>query len=660
MKFRINDLQKYLTKKINGKKIAQLLTLKSFETTYKNNIFDIDILPNRFGDCASFIGLAKEISIIANNNVILPKTDFQETKQNFNKEITVINHLQSNIVPYYFYRVILNINNKKSEPKFANLINFYGFNSINYLVDLGNFVMLECGAPLHIFDLDKIDGPIIIRTAHRDEKFLSFDNKEYILQGGEIVIADTKDILALAGIKGGKKAAVTLKTKNIFIEGAVFNPEIIYLTSKQLNIKTEASVRFEKGIAPTAVIYSLNRLTTLIFDNLGGDILEDKNKRIKLNYKIINFNFDEIYKLSGCKIELNEFQNIIKRLGIVIKSNKANRIFQLIIPHERLDINNTYDIVEEIIRIYGLDKITPQFECFETDIAPDPKFEFIDFLRNFTIKSSFTESFAYNLISGKDLTIFKSLVNGKPIKIYNPLSENYVFFQFSLIPNLVKAIISNQKNFSEIKLFNIEKIGYWQNNQIIEKYSYAIAIGKKNIDDIFLEIKGFLNLLMNELKIDYSLDIKNNENFYFSIMYNKKNIGTFGVLNKDELNLIDSDVNIGFIELDLDLIYSLTKREKIFTPLPQFPSIIRDLSFFINRKISIKQIDKILLSYKIEFLKKIEVRDIYLPSDAKDNKSITYRFYFQSDKGTLTDEEINQCLVKIIKILKNRLNIEIR
>lgn len=660
MKFRIHDLQNYLTKKINGEKIAQTLTLKSFETTYKNNVLDIDILPNRFSNCASFIGLAKEISAVSDNNVVLPKINFLETKQKINKNIKVINRLQSNIVPYYFYRIILNINNKKSEAKLADLLNFYGFNNINYLVDLSNFVMLECGAPLHIFDLDKIDEFIEVRTAHQGERFLSFDDKEYILQGNEIVIADAKDILALAGIKGGKKAAVTLQTKNIFIEGAVFNPASIYSTSKQLNIKTEASFRFEKGIAPTSVIYSLDRLTTLIYNNLGGDILINKNAQIKFNDKIINFNFEEIYNLSGCKIEFNEFQNIIKKLGITIKRNHRNKIFQLIIPNERLDINNSYDIVEEIIRIYGLDKITPKFECFENNISPKQNFEFIDFLRNFTIKSSFTESFSYNLISEKDLSIFKSLLNGKPIKIYNPLSENYSFFQFSLIPNLVKAIISNQKNFTDIKLFNIEKIAFWQNNKIIEKYSYAIAIGKKNIDDIFLELKGFLNLLMNELKIDYLLSIQDNENFYFAIMHNKKNIGTFGFLNKYVLNLIDSDINIGFVELDLDLIYDLSKKEKIFNPLPQFPSIIRDLSFFINRKISVHQIEKILLSHKVDYLKKIELKDIYLPLDNKDTKSVTYRFYFQSDERTLTDEEINQCLVKIINILKNQLNIEIR
>ena len=265
MKFRIKDLQNYLRGKIDWKKVAQDLTLKSFETNLSDDILEVDILPNRYPDASSLIGLAKEISRVSGKKFFEKKIRLKETYKKINKNLVKV---RTNSCFYYFGKVILNVKNKPSPEWLKEFVEFYGFNSVNFLVDLANFVMIEYGAPLHIFDLDKISLPIYVRLAKKGEKFISLEDKEYELLGGEIVIADKKKILGLAGIKGGKNSAVDLQTENIFIEAAVFDPAKIYSTSRKLNLKTDASFRFERKVAPIRSLQALLRLSSLIQENL--------------------------------------------------------------------------------------------------------------------------------------------------------------------------------------------------------------------------------------------------------------------------------------------------------------------------------------------------------------------------------------------------------
>jgi phenylalanyl-tRNA synthetase beta chain len=489
MKFRIKDLQNYLRGRIDWKKVAQDLTLKSFETNFSDDILEVDVLPNRYPDASSLIGLAKEISRVSgvkiNSTRIKQPNELPESYDrifgqnsgkvfgynsgnHYQRQFANIIKVQTNHCFYYFGKVILNVKNKPSPEWLKEFVEFYGFNSINFLVDLANFVMIEYGAPLHIFDLDKISLPIYVRLAKKGETFVSLEDKEYKLLGGEIVIADKKKILGLAGIKGGKNSAVDLETKNIFIEAAVFDPAKIYSTSRKLNLKTDASFRFEKKVAPIRSLEALLRLSSLIQENLGGEVLKGIIGEKKLKEKIINFNLERLNKFTGINFRKEVIRKILESLKIGIAWENKNKM-KLITPLDRLDLETEEDIIEEIIRIYDLNKIPAFYEIPPKEVSIASEIEFNNYLRKILTKAGYDEVYNYSFFGDKDLN---NLIRVNPhinqlestVEVLNPISENYKYFQISLIPNLLKSVYLNQFYFKEIKIFEISKVAYYSDN----------------------------------------------------------------------------------------------------------------------------------------------------------------------------------------------------
>ncbi|GIW67592.1 MAG: phenylalanine--tRNA ligase beta subunit [Candidatus Parcubacteria bacterium] len=691
MKFRIKDLEKYLNKKLDWEKIASELTMKSFETVYNDGILEVDILPNRYPDAASLIGLAKEVAIIKNLiSKELKINNLQSKAKSLNFKVIV----NSKLAPYYFGRIILNVENKPSPGWLKEFVEFYGFNSINFLVDLSNFVMIEYGAPLHIFDLDKIKGNIYVRLAKKGEKFISLEGKEYELQGDEIVIADKEKILGLAGIKGSKTAEIDLKTKNIFIEAAVFDPTKIYQTSRKLNLKTEASFRFERKVAPIRALQALNRVSYLINRNLGGDVLRKIFGEKKLRETKIKFNFDKVKKITGLEINKKEILKIFKKLGIKIKND------QLIVPLERLDLQTETDIVEEIIRIYDLNKIKPIYESPLREIFIEEDIVFNNFLRKILTKAGYDEGHNYSFYGEKELQgLYRlndvmrienpresvvDILNPRKsvVEVLNPISENYKYFQSSLIPNLLKSVYLNQFNFKEIKIFEISKVAYKEisvnpresvaqynprksvlnpRESVVEKYHLGIVYASKlTPEEILKELKGVLNFIASELCLNLKLEEIKNEFLTAGIKID--NVGILGLIKKKILSELDIDLNVGVIELDTNTLKKRSVMKKVFHPWPIFPQIIRDLSFFIDEKIKFSQLKMEIERLKINYLQEIKLIDVYFPqnSEVSNLKSMTIRFIFFHPQRSLTDEDVNLEMRKIEENLKSRYGITIR
>jgi phenylalanyl-tRNA synthetase beta chain len=647
MKFRIKDLQNYLRGKIDWKKVAQDLILKSFETNFSDGILDVDILPNRYPDASSLIGLAKEISRVSGKKFFEKKIRLKETYKKIDKNLLKV---QTNSCFYYFGKVILNVKNKPSPEWLKEFVEFYGFNSVNFLVDLANFVMIEYGAPLHIFDLDKISLPIYVRLAKTGEKFISLEDKEYELLGGEIVIADKKKILGLAGIKGGKNSAVDLQTKNIFIEAAVFNPAKIYSTSRKLNLKTEASFRFERKVAPVRSLQALLRLSSLIQENLGGEVLKGIIGEKKLKEKIINFDIERLNRFTGINFRKEGVRKILKSLEIKIVSENKNTM-RLVPPLDRLDLETEEDIIEEIIRIYDLNKIPAFYEIPPKEVSIAPEIEFNNYLRKILTKAGYDEVHNYNFFSDKDLNISPEK---SAIEVLNPISENYKYFQTSLISNLLKSVHLNQFYFKEIKIFEISKVAYWEKEKIKEEYHLGISFAFKDPEEILKELKGVLKVLEEELKINFNLkEIGQNQ---AEIFINNEKIGIFALIPKKVLEYYDLDLGVGVIEINVEKLRKYQKLIKEFEPWPVFPSIVRDLSFFVDEKIKFSEIEKEIKKQKFNFLKEIKLIDIYFT----DKKSMTLRFIFNHPQRSLKDEEVNMEIRKIEEFLKEKYKIILR
>jgi phenylalanyl-tRNA synthetase beta chain len=655
MKFRIKDLQNYLRGRIDWKKIAEDLTLKSFEANLSDDILEVDILPNRYPDASSLIGLAKEISRVSRKKFFKKKIRLKESYKNINKNLIKV---QTPHCFYYFGKVILNVKNRPSPEWLKEFVEFYGFNSINFLVDLANFVMIEYGAPLHIFDLDKINLPIYVRLAKKGEKFVSLEDKEYEFLGGEIVIADKKKILGLAGIKGGKDPAVDLETKNIFIEAAVFDPDKIYSTSRKLNLKTDASFRFERKVAPIRSLEALLRLSSLIQKNLGGEVLRGIIGEKKLKEKIINFDIERLNRFTGINFRKEGVRKILKSLEIKIVSENKNTM-RLIPPLDRLDLETEEDIIEEIIRIYDLNKIPALYEIPPKEVNIATEIEFNNHLRKILTKAGYDEVHNYSFFSDKDLN---NLIRVNPrenprksvVEVLNPVSENYKYFQTSLITNLLKSVHLNQFYFKEIKIFEISKVAYWEKEKINEDYHLGISFAFKDPEEILKELKGVLRILESELKINF--DLKETAQSQAEIFINNEKVGIFALISKEILEDYDLDIEVGVIEINLEKLRKYQKLIKEFEPWPVFPSIIRDLSFFVDEKIKFSEIEKDIKKQKFNFLKEIKLIDIYFA----DKKSMTLRFVFNHPQRSLKDEEVNLEMIKIEEFLKEKYGIILR
>jgi phenylalanyl-tRNA synthetase beta chain len=663
MKFRLEDLKNYLEGKIDVEKILNDLNLKAFETSYENGIFDIDILYNRFSDSASLLGIAKEISILTDLKFKEPKFKLKESKRKIDKEVKL--KVVSQKTPFYFGRVILNVKNSISPNWLKEFLNFYGLNSINLLVDLSNFVMFEYGAPLHIFDLDKVkEKEIIVREAKKGEKFISLEGNEYELQGGEIVITDKEKILALAGIKGSKLAEVDLNTKNIFIEAAVFDPVSIYQTSRKLNVKTEASLRFERKVNPHITLKALDRISYLIQKHAGGEILKGKFAFGKLERKKeIKIELSHLNKFLGTNLKASQVKNLLKKLKLDFK--QKGDTFTIYPPLERNDLNSKEDIYEEILRMYGVNNVKENFEPLLHPAYLDENLSFNFKLREVLKEFGYSEIFNYSLFSEKEKEIFIEILeeNSEPIEILNPISENYKFFEFTLLSGLFKGLSLNQKNFRDLKIYRLERVSFLKENKPIERYSLALACLQKEKDLALKEIKTCLEFLKKKLRLKFESETFKEKNYSFlslgaDIYFDNEKIGIIGILNHKVKNFYDIDWEVGFMELNLEKIKKMSLDYEKFVFWGNYPEVIRDLSFIVDKRVNTEEILETLKQVKLKNLKSYKLLDIYFIQE--DKKSYTFRFIFQSDEKTLKDEEVEELLGKIKNLLENKFKVEFR
>lgn len=666
MKFRLIDLEEFLsTSKINWKKIINELNKKSFETNLFKDYLEVEILPNRFVDAGNIRGLAKEISLIT--GIKFKDIKFKINEKNYPSPVKL--KVITKNCPYYFGRAIFNIKNKKSPVWLVNFLKFYGINSINFITDLSNYVMIQFGAPIHIFDLDKIQNKtIIVRQAKSNEKFISLKEKEYLLTPEDIVIADQEKILALAGIQGSNLAKVDLTTKNIFIEAAVFDNFSIYKTSRRLNLITEASYRFERKVIPENSLLALNYLTFLIKKELGGEInklIYSTQQKLAPQKRKIILDLDKLYQYYGSEIKVNLVLSILKKLNIrVIVKNKNQLI--LSIPDNRLDLTSDVDIIEEIIRIIGYDKLPVFYPQQFNYPQKNNLMSFKEKIRDLLIQIGFQEIISYSFIDENDLNNLRSIFHFQPVEIINPNSNLYKFYRPYIFPNLFKAVAKNlslynwleTKNF---KLFEIGKTAYYQNDKITETHHLSLVITDDDLKTAFIHIKGVLSKLFEFLGIDnvyFNNQIKDNFDLMSEILINKNKIGWLLSPNSKLLDYYDIKQPLISAEISLDQLFNYQKVKKKFITIPQFPAVFRDLSLVVPFYLKKEDIEKEIKNTSIDLLEKINVLDIYYLNDQE--KSITFHLIFRHKNRTLKDEEVNEIMEKIVKRLKDKFNVTVR
>ena len=609
-------------------KLAEILTMHSFEVESvekkKNDwVLNIDVLPDRAGDSLSHIGIARECSAILGLKIIYSEPKIKEGAHKIKDLLNV--EIKDKNCKRYSARIIQNIKIGPSPKWVQDKLTNCGVNPINNVVDATNYVMLELGQPLHAFDYDKIEGhKIIVRHAKPGEKILLLNNTQVTLDKKIMVIADEKKSLAIAGIKGGKHAEVTYDTKTVVLESASFDPKTVGQTARRLNIRTDASARFENHLDPNITETAINRLSSLIIEWAKGevvsgiiDIYPDKIKpiRIKLDIELLN-------KVLGINIPLNDVISILNRLEIKV----INKNLLLEIPTFRQDLTIPENIIEEIGRIYGYDKTPSQLPV--SFLAPAKRNDDLYYINK--IKDSFkelqySEVYNYSFISDKELKEYK--LKAEPIN--NPVSSFFKYLRPSLVPQIVNNVKENLKSYDKVKIFEVGKVFIPEEKKIDER---VVIAGATSLMDV-AKLKGELLCVLNNLGI-------------------KK-------VSFKELAEIKQIKNMLCFEMYFDVLMRYANEDKEYEKISYHPEAIRDISGIVADNVDVEKIKEIIKSK--DLVKLVEVFDIYKGQTiGKGRMSVSMHIIFQSEERTLDSETIDKLLKEIIKSLFDKFNWEER
>jgi phenylalanyl-tRNA synthetase beta chain len=644
MKFSYNWLQSIIIKKLpNPKDLADIITIRFFEVESVEKlkddwIIDIDVLPNRAGDCLSHIGVAKEIAIILNSKIRKEALKLKEVSRNA-KDLVSVEVLDSLNCNRYTARVMINISVAESPKWIKERLESCGIQSINNVVDIANYVMLEMGQPLHIFDLDKLSNKeIVVRMSKAGEKITTLDNNNFVLNKNILLITDNKDPLAIAGIKGGKKAEIDLKTKNIVIESANFNRTSIRKASAQLKLRTDASLRFEHGLDPNMTNIAIDRTAQMIQEICSGqiakgiiDIYPNKNKPKK-----IDLNLTKVQKVLGITIKADKIKKIINDLDLkIISSKKDNLLIE--VPTIRQDITIAEDIIEEIGRILGYDKIKSELPSLPITLPIKNKdFFWKNEIKELLKSAGLTEVYNSSFLSQEQFETFKYV---DLIEIEKPATIDQQYLKPSLIPNLIKNIEFNSKFFEEIEIFEIGSVF----SKSREEEHFAVALKNKT----FFDAKSILELVAGRMNLELSFKLTENNLFDNSAEV---------FLGSEKIGILGYNSNLSIFEVNFDKMKKLAVNKKQYCPIPKFPESSRDLAIIVPKEITYENIVNEIKKANIRLLEDISLFDIYSDDKLpKESKSMALRLIYRANR-TLTSEEVNEMHSKIIKHIEKNNN----
>ncbi|KPJ71552.1 hypothetical protein AMJ50_01525 [Parcubacteria bacterium DG_74_3] len=677
MKFSYNWLKEYLKGKVpKPQKLAELLTLHSFEVEEVEKIgsdfsLDIAVLPNRGPDCLSHVGIARDIAVITGIKFQFPTFKIQEKKDVDAKNFLSLEIRDKNDCPRYTARIVTDLKIASSPKWMQKRLRLLGLRPINNIVDIANYVMLETGQPLHAFDADKItNNKIIVRRAKKGEKIITLDNEKYTLDRKVLLIADPQKPLGIAGIKGGKGSEVTTKTKTIVLESANFNPKVIRRGSQKINLKTDASWRFEHGIDANLTEIAVNRAVALMQQIAEGKVMKGmvdfypqkvKPRRVRLNLIYLT-------QLLGSKVDIKEVKNILAKLEFkILQSKPPNLLVE--VPTFRLDVNLPEDLIEEIGRMAGLQKIPSIFP--QTALIPPQRnldIFWADFIKNILKEAGFTEVYNPSFISTKEIEILNYKIS-KLIEIENPTSAEFQFLRPSLIPLLLKNIRENQKYFKDVRIFELGKIFKRRNRKYEEKRMLTGVMTGPS----FYQAKGAIDAICNKLGISnvwYDSYEATPEESEFSFWHPKicaeiktdhEEIGFLGEISSKILEGFEIKNKLIVFDLDFEKLKTLASEEHEYTPISSYPAAIRDISLLVPQETKVIEVLNIIDNIGGHLLRDIDLFDVYKGEEIPGGtKNLSFHLIYQAPDRTLTSREIDKIQQKIIKVLEKNPDWQVR
>ncbi|MCF7741000.1 MAG: phenylalanine--tRNA ligase subunit beta [Candidatus Marinimicrobia bacterium] len=643
--------------------------------------FEIDLTPNR-PDCTSHIGVARDLNVLTENELKIPDTDFEEDGDEIEKYVEVNIH-DPEACPRYATRIIKNVEVKESPQWLKDRLKSIGLRPINNIVDAANFVLMETGQPLHTFDYDRLNGEEInVRMSEDGEEVITLDGEKRELDDSVLLICDAQQPVAVAGIMGLENSEIIDSTTNLLLESAYFNPARIRYGSKYLGLQTDSSYRFERGVDPENVIYALNRLTNLIVDLANGQVctglIDNYPKKIEQPQPKVRFS--RINKLIGQDFDPDWVVDKFEKLGCKILDKDKNSV-KVESPSWRPDLVREIDYIEEVIRIYGMEKVKSSRTIkIQPDYSRNDRYNFNRVVRDKIASYGYQEVYNNSLFSHeeKDFNLFDL----EPVKIKNPLSRDLAYMRTNLSSGLVTTAADNinRKN-RDLRFFEIGKVhdlNFDKDNKADEYEHFAMLLtgnlepvswkyGQRRTGDFF-DLKGDIQGLIQYLTgkeaqfVDSEMT-KENYNQIVKIVIEDDILGYICQLNEE---LLDDQYNVEeqkvfVFEGSLEILYKHFTPEINYQPVASYPAIERDVSILVNTSTRVGDVMELIRNNGGKHLQEVQFYDLYQGENIQENKkSLTFNLIFQNPERTLKDQEIDQQMNIIFNQLKKKVDAKLR
>ncbi|MBE0571570.1 MAG: phenylalanine--tRNA ligase subunit beta [Ignavibacteriaceae bacterium] len=653
-------------------------TLISEALKLNDVLLEIAITPNR-PDALSHIGVARDLAAIFNRDLRISKLDFQESQQDI-KQLASVEIEDKLNCPRYSAKVVTGITIKESPEWLQNKLTKIGLRPINNVVDVTNFILHELGQPLHAFDLDQLSGKrIIVKSLSEDLKFTTLDSKERILPKGTMMICDGKREVAIAGVMGGENSEVTASTKNILIESAYFNPTSIRRTSKKLQLSSDSSYRFERGTDPSNTVFAAQRAAQLIASIAGGEIAKGviDEYPVKIKQKEMTFRLARMKKLLGYEVPKADVIKIFQKLGINLLKDMGESL-EVIVPTHRPDIEREADLIEEVARIAGYEKIPAIEKVSITLHKRKDDFDLEDKIRESAVALGFNEMVNNPLIQESD-----SRVTGNPIQIANPQSQDMAYLRTSLLVSVLPIISNNiKKGEKDIAVFEIgnvfeklkDDLNSFSDFEEKKKLLFIIT-GKKQsrqwysaeLDYDIFDLKGLINSFFSKISLDNVLNDSYNSiqnkiyDYQFTVNFKDLMFGVGGRVSKNVLKMFDINQPVFSFECDLKILGDLSGKKRTFKELLKYPKVYRDFAFLFDKSINYTTVKEFILRGGTDILKSVELFDLFESKEiAEDKKSMAFNLEYYDYNRTLTDEEVDKDFQSLITKVTEKFNAILR
>lgn len=650
----------------------------------EDTVLELEITPNR-PDCLGMIGIAREVAAITGGKLRMPRVRFKEESEPASS-LAKVEIADPDLCPRYAARMITDVSVGPSPPWMQRGLIAAGMRPINNIVDATNYVMLETGQPLHAFDYEKLsEGKIIVRRARRGETLLTLDNVLRQLDESMLVIADAGEPIALAGVMGGADSEVSSGTRTVLLESANFNPVSVMRTSRKLGLLSEASSRFEKGVDPNGVIYAADRATQFVAKIAGGKVLGGvidvyprpvSPKAMGLRPRLVNH-------VLGTDLSPKRIAQILGSLELKVSKPVArDSKLEVTIPTFRPDLEREIDLVEEVARIYGFDRIEstlPESGEKRGGLSPDQRIR--QRIKDLLVGIGLREVITYSFIDARHfekLALPEESPLRRVVRLQNPISEEQSIMRTTLIPGLLQVLQHNtNRGQRNLHMFEVGRVFHPVPNRPLPDEPTMIAgaltgawyddqwYGKARSVDFF-DVKGIIVALLRDLGIKDWFSTRALHPIFHpgrcaEVFVNGEVAGIFGEIHPDVQAAYGLPERVAIFELEEAKLVSHADLSRHFGEIPKYPAIILDIALVVDEKIPNEVLEKAIRTWGGKLLKEVRLFDLYRGKQIPEGKrGLAYSLVYRAEDRTLTDEEVKKIHDRIITKLKQRLGVEIR